>query len=1159
MNIPEFLFSLYQQGIIVQIEQENLKISAPKYALSPEIQDQLRERKAEIIAFLVQEQAISYTSIPLRHVDRSQPIPVSFSQQGLWLQYQLEGQSNTYNIATVYRLEGKLDIAALEKSLRYLIARHDVLRTSFKSIDGEPFQVIAENVDWNLDVRQSDGEAAEWELRELASQPFSVEQAPLMRTHLWIHPQNKYTLLLNIHHIISDGWSQDVLERELSSLYSQYASGQKASLPPLGLDYADYSVWQSEWLNGETLQRHLAYWRKSLKDAPELIDLPTDHPRPPVRTYHGSRIRLELGPALVDKLHDLTRQESVTLFMLLNAAYAILLGRYSRQEDLVIGCPAANRPRKELEDILGYFVNTLPLRVDLGGNPCVSELLQRVRQVSLDAFTHQDVSFEKIVADLHPHRNLQYSPIFQAAFVLENMPLQGLRFGDCEVIPDYVDIGVAKYDIMLSAQEQGKVLHLGLEYNRDLFEPATAKRMLAHYKHILKWMVSNPNNGIFEFDLLSESEKQQILVKWNDTATDYPREKCIHQLFEDYAEATPDNPAIVFADRVWTYRQLNCRANQLAHSLCRLGIGPEVRVGIYIERSSEMIIALLAILKAGGAYVPLDTTYPSERQASILLDTKSPLLLTLKKHLPDLPDFKGKVICIDDEAVYAGNSEDNPCSAVLPENLAYIMYTSGSTGIPKGVCIPHLAVVRLVKKTKYATFNKDEVFLQFAPLAFDASTFEIWGSLLNGAKLVIYFPQLPRPDELSHFVEASGVTTLWLTAGLFHQMMESQPGIVNNLHQLLSGGDVLSPSHVRIALQQNPNCCLINGYGPTENTTFTCCHTIKELGTEQFVPIGRPIANTRVYILDPYCHPVPVGVVGELYIGGDGLAREYLNQPELTDQKFVPNMFGGQAGAHLYRTGDYTRWLPDGNIEFIGRSDDQVKLRGYRIELGEIEAALRQHPEVRQTVVLMHEDRPGDKRLVAYIIPVPGKALEADNLRGFLSEKLPAYMIPSAIVFLKSFPLTISGKVDRKVLPHPDTGAEIDHYLAPRNEIETRLVSIWKEILGVERVGIRDNFFELGGHSLKAMRLFSRIQEEFGQSLPLPLLFEEGTVEAIEESLIQKEKILLHQGINPVQPDGTAIPLFFISPSLYMRELVLALAPGRPVYGLAPIENGKEV
>ena len=730
MKIPEFLASLFQQGITVQVDQGNLKISAPKGALSSEIQDQLREKKAEIIVFLLEEQAVSNTNLPLRRVDRSKSIPVSYAQQALWLQYQLEGPSNTYNIPVVYRLEGELNIPVLEKSLRHLITRHDALRTSFKVIDGEPCQLIGESVEWNLDVHATDGETSEHEMLALAGQPFSLEQAPLVRAHLWKHSQNKYTLLINIHHIIFDGWSQEVFERELAQDYAKYSIAQDSHLIPLELDYADYSVWEREWLQGEELQRLLAYWRENLKSAPELLELPTDFARPSIQTYCGNVIKLDLELGLANQLQVLARNENITLFMLLHAAYAILLGRYSRQEDVVIGVPTANRQRKELEEMLGIFVNMLPLRVDLSGNPGLSEILQQVRDVSLNAFNHQALPFEKMVTEICPRRNLQYNPIFQAVFVLEN-GFQEFHLGECTVIHDFVAIGVAKYDLLLFARQQEKELHLELEYNVDLFDHQTIERMLAHYRLILEWMVSSPSEGILEFSFLSQVERRQILVEWNNTTTDYPREKCIHQLFEERVEQSPDTPAVIFRDQQLTYRELNERANQIAHYLRKLGAGPEVPVGLFLERSADLVVGILGILKSGSPYVPLDTLYPSERRVEIIRDSGLKIMVTQDALLTSEYENDLILLCLDKQwNLLAAEDKQNPPLVNKSENLIYIIYTSGSTGKPKGVEISHRSVVNclLSASERIGLCAGNLSFAVFTP-TFDVSVFDLLGAL----------------------------------------------------------------------------------------------------------------------------------------------------------------------------------------------------------------------------------------------------------------------------------------------------------------------------------------------------------------------------------------------------------------------------------------------
>jgi len=791
------------------------------------------------------------------------------------------------------------------------------------------------------------------------------------------------------------------------------------------------------------------------------------------------------------------------------AAFQSLLHRYTGQNDIVVGSPIANRNRAEIEGLIGFFVNTLVMRTDTSGDPVFRELLKQVRRSTLDAYAHQDVPFEKLVEELQPERDLSRNPLFQVIFALQNAPhstpkLYGLTLSR-------MDRGttMARFDLEVHLREEAERLRGSFVYNTDLFDAATIERMAGHYQMILEGIVADPDQRLSELPLLTDAERHQLLVEWNDTSTDYPRDKCIHELFEEQAERTPDAIAVVFEEQQLTYRELNSRANQLAHYLKKRGVVPEALVGICVERSLEMVIGVLGILKAGGAYVPLDPSYPKERLAFMIEDTKAPVILSQQHLVNVLPEHTAIVICLDsDLKTITKESKENPVNGTAAGNLAYVIYTSGSTGRPKGVCVPHRGVVRLVKETNYARLTSEEVFLQLASISFDASTFEIWGSLLNCAKLVIMPPGTPSLEELGQVVQKHQITTLWLTAGLFHLMVDEKPEAFTHVRQLLAGGDVLSVSHVRGFLSKNRNCTLINGYGPTENTTFTCCHTIELTGQiEKSVPIGRPVSNTRVYVLDGCLQPVPVGVPGELHIGGDGLARGYLNRPELTAEKFIPDPFSREPEARLYKTGDLARYLPDGTIEFLGRIDNQVKVRGYRIEPGEIEAVLVQHPFVREAIVIAREDQPGDKRLVAYVVLSEKSTVAANDLRNFMKEKLPEYMVPAAFVVLDALPLTPNGKVDRKALPAPDTERLYpeDSFIAPRTPIEEMLAGIWCDVLGLKKVGIHDNFFELGGHSLLATQVMSRLRKAFQVEIPLRSLFEMPTIEGLAIRIAQSQ------------------------------------------------------
>jgi amino acid adenylation domain-containing protein len=1062
----------------------------------------------------------------LKPVTTRREILLSFAQERLWFLEQLERDSPVHNIPTVFRLTGSLNVDALEKSLNEIVRRHEVLRSSFAARDGQPIQVVAPILNLTLPVvdlrglpEASQGAETLRLTTEEVQRPFDLSRGPLLRLMLMRLTEDQYFLLLIIHHLVFDGWSTSILGRELSSLYEAYSEGRPSPLPELPIQYADFAQWQRQWLQKEVLEEHLIYWKKQLENVPTL-QLPTDRPRPRVQTVGSARHYFTLFKPLAAGLRSLSNRHGVTLFMTLFAGYLTLLHRYSGQSDIVIGSPIAGRNRSELESLIGFFLNMLVLRADLSGNPTFRELLVRVREICLEAYVHQDLPFEKLVQELCPKRDLSYNPFFQVTFAIQHGPRFQLDSPGLTATNVDVDPRTARFDLNLVVTEEESSLRAYIDYNTNLFDASTIERMAKHFQGLLEAVVADPNRPIDNFPLLTEQERHHLLVEWNDTDTDYPTDHCIHQLFETQAELAPESVAVVFEDQELTYRELNRRANRLAHYLEKLGVGPEVRVAIYMERSFEIVIGLLAVLKAGGVYVPLDPDYPKERLAFVLEDTRAAVLLTRQRLLLELVEAEGtengdhrspildprlNVVCLErDWGVIARESEENPISGATADNLAYVMYTSGSTGKPKGVCVPHRGVVRLVKSKRCASLTPREVFLQLAPVSFDASTFEIWGCLLSGARLVVFPPHTPSLEELGQILKRYQVTTLWLTAGFFHEMVERNLEGLKDIQQLLTGGDVVSLPHVRKALQELPGCRLINGYGPTEGTTFTCCHSIvAPRGVATSVPIGRAIDNTQAYVLDHHLNPVPIGVCGQLYIGGDGLARGYLNHPELTAVSFIPHAFSDKPGARLYKTGDLARYLPDGNIEFIGRLDQQVKIRGFRIELGEIEAVLSQHPFVQETVVIATEDVRGEKRLVGYVVARKEQTLTVTELRGFLKSKLPEQMVPSVFVFVDSLPLTPHGKVDRQALPAAaGTRPDLEKaFVAPRTPVEKALSEIWAQVLGLERVGIHDNFFELGGHSLSATQLISRVYNAFQAEVLLCSLFETPTVAGLAEIL----------------------------------------------------------
>ncbi len=1071
-------------------------------------------------------------------------IPVSFAQQRLWFLDQLAPNTALYNLPAAFSIKGPLNLEALEKALKLIVSRHEVLRSQYVSVDGTPMQSVSDrtDVEFNVtDFRQAGSKDAPQEfLEKEVRRPFDLSKDLMIRCTVARLADNESTMLLVLHHIAADAWSMEVLFQELAAAYEAFRNGREPELKELPIQYADYATWQREKLQGDLLKREIDYWKHQLTDAPTNLDLPTDHARSTTHNFAGGYESQFLPEPLCDALKNLGRDKEVTLYMVLLAAFQVLLSRYTNQKHIVVGSPIAGRTQTETEKLIGFFVNALALHSNLSDNPTFAELLKRVREMVLGAYAHQELPFEQMIDELHFERNSTQTPLISAMFVLQHAQGQNFRLPDLSVEPVALNTGTAKFDLTLFVEETASGLKAGIEYSMDLYEKATIQRMLGHLQALLEGIVANPTARISELPLMTEAERRQVLVEWNATQTHYSREKTIGELFEEQVAKSPSAIAVVCGKEALTYHQLDERANRLAQYLRKQGVTTDVMVGLCIERSTDLIVGLLGILKAGGAYVSLDPSYPKERLALMLEDIASPVLLTQEK-LAETLRAQGlagrggstlRLFCIDSEwnAV-----EQEPAHAPKltqgSDSLAYVSFTSGSTGRPKGVCLPHRAVARLVKSTNYAQFGSEEVFLQFAPVAFDASTLEIWGALLNGGRLVVHPPGTPSLAELGTLIQKERITTLWLTAGLFHQMVEEQLDHLKDLRQLLAGGDVLSVPHVQRASEGLKNCSLINGYGPTENTTFTCCHQITTLPPEgKSIPIGRPISNTQVYVLDENMQPVPIGIPGELYTGGDGLARGYLNRPELTAEKFVPNPFATQPGERLYKTGDLVRWLADGSIEFYGRLDEQVKIRGYRIELGEIISVLEKHPSVRECAVIALAFGNGDKRLKAFVALQPNVMTTAEDLRHYLRTKLPEQMVPGLFEILESLPLNANGKVDRKALATRSTvSPELDKkYSAPKDELETQLVKIWEEILGIQPVGTTDKFFDLGGHSLLAVKLISQIEKNFGKRLPVAAVFDAPTIEQLA--------VLIRGGRTPeserliveIQPKGSLPALYFV-------------------------------
>ncbi|AOX02677.1 hypothetical protein BJP34_27440 [Moorena producens PAL-8-15-08-1] len=1097
MNLLEFLQDLVIKGWKLWNEGNRLRYCAPNEESTALVLAQLKQHKAEILELLRDRPDILNVS------------QLSYGQKALLFLWQLAPQSHAYNRSFPARIYSVVDMTAMEKALRVLRERHPILRTTFPKLGSEPIQQVHDNQE--LDFLLFD--ASSWSEDELKAKvveahqfPFDLERGPVMRVRWFTRSNFEHILLLTIHHIACDGWSIDLLIQELEKLYQAQKAGVEPSLPQMKHSYQDYVRWQRDILEGTQGERLWNYWQQQLSGELPVLNLPTDRLRRPIQTYNGASHHFNLSDKLTKQLKELAQNLGATFYTILLAAFQVLLYRYTGQEDILVGSPTSGRTQPEFAGIMGYFVDPVVMRANLSNNLSFKEFLSEVRQTVLEALTHQDYPFALLVEKLQPHRDPSRSPIFQASFLLQQLQksqnIQNFIVNEIENDIDWAGLKLRPFeipqqeglfDLDLEIMEGSSSVKGTFKYNTDLFDGSTIARMAAHFQNLLSAIVKNPQLRVGELPLLSAEERHQLLVEWNDTTREYPTDKCIHQLFEEQVEKTPDAIAVVFEQEQLTYQQLNQRANQLVHYLQSLGVGPEVLVGICVERSVQMVVGLLAILKAGGAYVPVDPNYPPERLSYMLADAGVEVLLTQTNLVADLPPGS-TMVCLDQPDLVAGLSTSVlALPRVRGDNLAYVMYTSGSTGRPKGVSVTHRNVVRLVKQTNFIEFSTDDVFLQLAPISFDAATLEIWGPLLNGGKLVILPPHQPSLLELGQALQRHQITTLWLTAGLFHLMVDEHLADLQGLKWLMAGGDVLSVSHIYKAVQGLPNCQVINGYGPTENTTFTCCYPVEGVQpTDRSIPIGYPIANTRVYILDNHQNPVPIGVSGELYTGGDGVARGYHNNAALSEGKFIPNPFGqGQ----LYKTGDLVRYLCDGKIEYLGRMDNQVKIRGFRIELGEIEAILSTHPQIQQTVVIATEDIPGNKRLVAYSVSEE-ESLSTKQLREFLKEKLPDYMVPSAFVTLETLPLTPNGKVDRFALPAPDGEiTRVEEYVAPRTEIEEILTNLWQELLGKDKVSIHDNFFEIGGDSILSILVVSRAKNAGIQITPQQLFLHQTIAE----------------------------------------------------------------
>ncbi len=1074
-----------------------------------------REERASLVMQLKRksQRAEKTAEQAIPHQENRTDAPLSFAQQRLWFLHQLDPDSPAYHVPLYYWLTGRLDQAALERSLNEIIRRHEVLRTVYSDGRRQPVQIVLPPSIVSLpltDLSPLSENESEAEIQRLidaeSAQPFNLEHGPPLRAMLLKVSEEKHGLFLVMHHIVTDGWSIEIFVSELLALYEAFSANEPSPLSELPLQYADFAAWQQELLTENKLAIQLAYWKKKLSGALPVLELPTDHPRPLRTSYAGADEFLDVTQHLTERLNELSNREGATLFMTVLAAWLTLLHRYTQQEDIILGTPVAGRNRPEIENLIGFFINTLVLRTDLSGNPSFRDLLSRVREVALDAYEHQDLPFEKLVEELQPERDPSRQPFFQVTFNLQTALSRETSTDGLRLVPQ--DIGnQTRFDLEFHLWVVPEGLSGPLLYSTELFERATIVRMLQHFETLLEGIVANPDARLSELPLLTPKELLQ-LREWSQTASEYERDQCVHQLVEIQAARRPEAVAVVYGKDEINYAELNQRANRLAHYLRARGVGLETRVGVLLEPSVELIVSLLAILKADGAYVPLDGSYPKQRLQFMLEDAGARLLLTAVGQ-PELT--APEVIYLDGtEKPWESGSGENLESRITAENLAYVMYTSGSTGQPKGVAVTHRAINRLVRNTNYIQFKSSDRVGQISNMSFDAATFEIWGALANGSTLVGLTKETAlSPLELRREIAEQQISVMFLTATLFNQIAQDMPDAFASMRCVMFGGEAADAQAVRLVLDHGRPEHLLNGYGPTEGATFATTYEVNEVATEQrTLPIGRPLSNTEVRVLDRHMQMAPVGVIGELYIGGDGLAREYLGQPELTAERFVPHPFSAEPGARLYRTGDLVRYLNDGNIDFLMRMDQQVKIRGFRIELGEIEGVLQEHPAIRESVVLIREDTPGDKRLVAYVVTDPASQDTPEGtpeselvpqLRSWLRERLPEYFMPARFVIIEELPLTPNGKIDRRALPAPEYANQPaeESRIAPRTPEEETIAEIWSEVLDIKPIGVKANFFDLGGHSLLAMRVITRIRETTGVDVPLRLFFDSATIESV--------------------------------------------------------------
>ncbi|MGA9508448.1 MAG: amino acid adenylation domain-containing protein [Candidatus Sulfotelmatobacter sp.] len=1032
--------------------------------------------------------------------------PASFAQQRLWFLDQLDPETAAYNLPRAFRITGPLDVERLKQAFQMVVKRHSSLRTVFDSVEGEARQIVLSDVEVEIPVIDLAGilplEREAEALRiagEEGKKPFDLSEGPLLRPLLVRLDQETHFLVLIIHHIITDGWSIALLFREVTKCYADLTKNETPVLPELTLQYAEYAQWQREYMSGDLLMREIEHWKLKLAGAQTLLDLPADHPRPSGYSWHGSTEEISLDSSILAKLKALAQAESSTLFMLTMAAFQTLLWRYTNQESILVGTPIAGRSEIEVENMIGLFVNTMVFRADFPSNLSFRELVRQVRSFALEAYNHQDVPFEKLVEELIPQRSLETHPLFQVMFTFQNIPKQVFEIPGLRIKEMGFETGIAKFDLSVEVWEDSE-FHCQFEYNTDLFELSTIRRMLAHFEKLLSAVVENPDLTVAQIPIMSSEERQQVLVEWNSTAADYPRDLPLHRAFERQVDARPDATALLFAEKKWSYRQLNDEANRLAHRLIASGVTPGSLVGIFLERSPEIVIALLGVLKAGAAYVPLDPAYPLERLKFLIEDAALSSIVTHSSIKGELPSNAQNVVVLDtDDNDVSDEAPGNPLVPVSSDQRAYVIYTSGSTGVPKGVEGTHRASMnRFSWMWRTYPFKAGEVCCQKTNLGFVDSIWEIFGPLLAGVPNVIIPREAVRdPEEMLRVLARERVSRIVLVPSLLRTLLDHARDLqarVPDLRLWSCSGEILPADLAKRFHEAFREATLLNIYGSSEVAADVTCHQVSKRDIASSVAIGRPISNTQIYLVDEGGEPSPIGIRGQIFVGGDNLARGYLNRSELTAERFVKNWLAPGRSPRLYRTGDLGRFRSNGEIEYLGRVDNQVKLRGLRIELGEIESVLAAHDDIAEAVVMVSGEGEQQK-LAAHLVMKNHSEPSAGELRRYLRTKLPEHMVPASYWLVEALPLLPSGKVNRSALAGGGKSlVDREELTTPRNEVEAKLAEIWQELLQVEQVGIEQNFFELGGHSLLVLQVTARIRRIFEVELAVRSVFEAPTI-----------------------------------------------------------------